>query len=299
MKLTTTARPLHLAGVLLLASMWGLNWPAVKIALNEISPWTLRAIGLTCAGIVLAVAALIRGNRLSVSRREVGPLILAGMLTIAGFNLFLAFAQLMTSTSRAVIVTFTMPVWTVIFARLFLAEPLDRQRMTGICLGLAGLAALSWPLIASGGFSIGLIYALCAGLCWALGSVVTKKWPVDAAPLTVATWQLLTGAVCAIGGMLLFEGIPVYHGLAESTTLALLYHVIVALAIAYLLWFAILPHVPLGIASLGTLLVPAIGVLGATILLDERPTTMDYIGLCLITLAALSILLPTGRRRTE
>ncbi|MGF7160305.1 drug/metabolite transporter (DMT)-like permease [Rhodoligotrophos appendicifer] len=294
MKLSTpSARPLHLAGVLILAVFWGLNWPAVKIVLNEISPWTFRAIALTLAGLALAVTALIRGDRLSVSRREIAPLLLAGLLTIAGFNLFLAYAQLLAPTSRAVIVTFTMPVWAVIFARIFLAEPLSWQRLVGVGLGVAGLAALSSPLVASGGFSIGLLFALCAGISWALGSVVTKKWAVAAAPLTIATWQLLTGAAFAIGGMLLFEGVPVYHPLAESTLLALAYHVVVALILAYVLWFTILPRLPLGLASLGTLLVPAIGVASAMLILGERPTPMDYAGLFLITLAAFSILLPS------
>ncbi len=34
----------------LLGLLWGFNWPAVRIALTEIAPWTLRASGMTFAG---------------------------------------------------------------------------------------------------------------------------------------------------------------------------------------------------------------------------------------------------------
>ena len=30
--------------ILLLGLIWGLNWPAMRIALVEIAPWTFRAI---------------------------------------------------------------------------------------------------------------------------------------------------------------------------------------------------------------------------------------------------------------
>ncbi|HEU4987028.1 MAG TPA: DMT family transporter [Rhizobiaceae bacterium] len=292
---TRPARRLHLAGILLLAVLWGLNWPAVKVALGEIPPWSLRAIGLTGGALTLVAAALLRGQRLTVARREILPLLTAGLLTIAGFNILLAFAQLHASTSRAVIVTFTMPMWTVVFARLLLDEPADRQRLIGIVLGLCGLSALALPLIAAGEFGIGLFYALFGGISWALGNVVIRRWPVTAPALTVAAWQLLTGAACAALGMLLFEGLPDLHDLHAPTLWAMAYHVVLALAVAYLLWFAILPHVPVGVASLGTLLVPAIGVLGAMFILGEQPSSADYVGLALVTLAALSILLPARR----
>jgi hypothetical protein len=38
----------------LLALLWGLNWPAVRIALSGLTPWSLRAIGLGCGAAVLA-----------------------------------------------------------------------------------------------------------------------------------------------------------------------------------------------------------------------------------------------------
>ena len=52
-----------------------------------------------------------------------------GNLVVAGFNLLVAFAQLAGTTSRAAIVTFTMPIWAIALARPVLGERLDRRRV--------------------------------------------------------------------------------------------------------------------------------------------------------------------------
>jgi drug/metabolite transporter (DMT)-like permease len=285
----------YTAAVPLLTLLWGLNWPAVKIALGEIDPWTLRAIGLSSGGMILAGCALVRGDRLSVRRNHWLRLGVAGMLTIAAFNLLLGYAQLHAPTSRAAIVTFTMPVWTVLFARLFLGERLDRSRIIALAVGLAGLLALGWPLVRDGQFSIGLVYALLAGICFALGTVVTKRFPVEAPPITIATWQLLVGAACATVGVIAFEHGAVPSSISTATILAILYHVLFSQALAHILWFSALTRIPAGTAGLATLMVPAVGVYSATILLGEQPTAADYTGLALLVTAAFLALRPSNR----
>jgi drug/metabolite transporter (DMT)-like permease len=116
---------------------------------------------------------------------------------------------------------------------------------------------------------------------------------VAAPPLTIAAWQLLIGAGAAGIGMLLFEGVPRPHPLGNATIVALVYHVLLAQALAYVLWFESIIRIPAGVASLGTLMVPAFGVLGAMLFLGERPTPTDYFGLVFIVAAAATVLLPS------
>jgi len=284
----------YYAIVPLIALLWGLNWPAVKIALGEIRPWTLRASGMTLGGLCLVVVAALRGQSIAVKRSQWLALGAGGFLSIAAFNILLAFAQLSAPTSRAAIITFTMPVWTVLFARILLKESLDGRRRLGLVLGIAGLVALGWPIIRAGDISVGLLYALMAGICWALGTVVSKRFPVDAPPLSVAAWQLLTGAACAAAGMLAFERVEFPYELKPATITAFLYHVLFAQALAYVLWFAALSRLPAGTASLGTLMVPAIGVAGAVLLLGEKPTLFDLAGLVLLMGAAFAAIVSAG-----
>lgn len=296
MRPTAAGRGAALA-VPLLGVLWGLNWPAVRLCLVEIPPWTLRTLGMAAAGLCLLAAAALAGRPLAVPRRQLGRLVTGGLLNLAAFNVLLAFAQLHAATSRAAIVTFTMPVWTALLAWPVLGERPDRRRLSGLALGLSGLAALGLPLWRAEALTIGLLFALLGGMCWAAGTVIAKRWPIDAAALPVAAWQLLIGAAGAGAGMLAFEGLPRPHALMPVTAAALAYHVLLAQALAYLLWFAILPRLAAGAATLGTLLVPAVGVLGATALLGERPSAADLAGLVSVIAAAATILLPARLAR--
>ncbi|HEV7323740.1 MAG TPA: EamA family transporter [Bosea sp. (in: a-proteobacteria)] len=285
---TAPARSLLL--VPLLGLLWGFNWPAVRISLTEIAPWTLRAGGMTFAGLALVVVALARGISLKVPKEHWPRLIVAGILSIAAFNILLAFAQLMAPTSRAAILTFTMPVWATLMAWPALGERFDRPRLIGLGLGIAGLLCLGLPLIRAGQLSPGLALALLASLSWALGTIVTKRWPVAAPTLTIAAWQLLIGGAAAGIGMLIFEGLPVPKALSPPVAAALTFHILGAQALAYFLWFTVIARLPAGIASLGTLMVPAVGALGSVLLLGERPAASDWLGLVLVVAASGAIL---------
>lgn len=281
----------------LLGLLWGFNWPAVRISLTEIAPWTLRAAGMSFAGLVLVAVALARGVPLAVPRGQWLRLVVAGILSIAAFNVLLAFAQLAAPTSRAAILTFTMPIWATLLARLVLGEAFDGRRLVGLAFGIAGLLCLGLPLIAAGQLSFGLMLALLAAVSWALGTIVTKRWPVSAPALAIAAWQLLIGGLVAGIGMLAFEGLPAPKLLSPRVVAALSFHIIGAQALAYFLWFTVVARLPAGIASLGTLMVPAVGVLGSVLLLGERPTSTDWLGLALVVAASGAIMVPRRQRQ--
>lgn len=287
----------------LLALIWGLNWPAVRVILSWWSPWTLRAVGLGLAAMLLFVLAFRRGNGLMIRRSQLPRLIMSSLLTIVGFNLSTAFAQLAGSTSRAAIVTFTMPVWTVLFAWWVLDERPDRRRALALLTGTAGLLLLVWPLIAERVSLLGPLFALLAGISWAAGTVFVKRFPIDAAPLSSTAWQLLIGAVCAATGGLLAAGfmptvpsadMPVFE---PASTFwfwtALLFHVVLASALAYVLWFDVVTRLPAGVAAMGTLMVPIVGVGSAMLIFGERPSPADLLGFASILTAATLALLPS------
>ena len=276
----------------LLALLWGLNWPAVRTVLAEVAPWTLRTTGMGLGALLLMLIALLRRQPLRVARDQWPRLVIAALLSVAGFNLLVAFAQLAGTTSRAAIVTFTMPIWAIALARPVLGERLDRRRQLALALGIAGLALLAAPILHAGTLPLGVAYSLGAGFSWAAGTVFTKRFPVRAEPLPVTAWQLLVGSFVAGVGMLVFEGLPVPKWLSPAATLALGYHVLLATALAYVVWLEVVARLPAGVAALGTLMVPVVGVSSAMLLLGERPSASDWGGFALIIAAASAALLP-------
>lgn len=285
--------------VLSLALLWGLNWPAVRVALGGFGPWGLHALGLSTAALLLMALARARGQSLAVPAGHRGRLLLSGLLNIAGFNLCTTFAQLAGTTTRATIVAYTMPMWAVLFAWLLLGERPDRRRWMALALGTAGLISLALPLLIQGAPGAGVAFSLFAGASWAAGTVVVKRWPVDAQPFAIAAWQLWVGAAVAAGGMLLFEGFPELARIGAVPAAAFVYHAVLAIALGYVIWFDVVAKLPAGTAALGTLMVPVVGVLGAMALLGERPSAGDLTGFVLIVAAAWTALAPKDIKETR
>ena len=282
----------HLLLVPVVSLLWGLNWPAVKTALGELGPWTLRTTAILLAALVLAAVGLGRGQTLRLPKGQFWRVASSGLLAIAAPSILIAYAQISAPTGRVAVVACMMPVFTVLLARIFLGELLDRRRMAALVLGISGLTALAWPLVSMGQLSLGIVLALLSALCWAAGTVVMKRFPANAAPLTLAVWQLAIAAGVLLVGMLVFEGMPTLRPLGTWTLVAFGYHALLGQALVMVLWFEVMARTPAGIAALGTLAVPAIGVASATLLLGERPTIADYVGLILIMAAAATNLLP-------
>ena len=271
------------------ALIWGLNWPAVKIILGAVSPLALRAAGLSLAAALLAAITIVSGRSLAIARADWRTILIASLLSVAGFNICAVFAQLTMPTSRATILTFTMPIWASLFARIALGERLDRLRQLALAFGAAGLAVLAvpfWPVIRDGGWPVGLLFALGAAIFWAAGTVYMKARPVAADPLAITTWQIgIAAAVCTLA-MLAFET-PRFNLAEPRVAAAFAYHVVLPQALAYVLWFDLVRRVPASTAGLGTLLIPIFGVAGAVVLLDDRPTMLDLAGFALILAGVL------------
>lgn len=287
---------------IVLALLWGLNWPAVRIGLDALPPWTLRATGLGFGALVLLAIACARGANLRVAPAMRSRILIAGVLNIAVFNVATAFAQLNTSTSRAAVLTFTMPVWTALFAWLLLGERIDRRKAIALAAGVAGIALLAWPVFAAGGSTWGLIFPLIAALGWAAGTVYLKWRPIDGDRIVATGWQLAVGAGCAALGIVVTGETPRLIRFDALIAGALLFHVLLAIALAYLLWFWMLERTSAATSALTTLMIPVVGVLGAMMLVGDRPGPLDLAGFTAILSSAALILLPaprqTARRRT-
>jgi len=271
------------------ALFWGLNWPIVKILLDGAGPWSMRAAGLSLGFATLAGSAIVSRQSMRVAREHWGALIIAGLLNVACFNLFSVFAQMTMPASRAAIITYTMPLWSVIFARIFLGEPIDRLRLAALGLGAAGIAILGkpfWLQVASGEIPLGLIFVLTSAITWALGTIYVKHAAIPGAPLAITAWQMLVGATVATVGMALFET-PRLELWRPEIAAAFAFHVLLPQAAAYALWFGLIARIPASTAALGTLLVPIFGVGGAMLMIGERPTGLDLAGFAVIMSAIL------------
>jgi drug/metabolite transporter (DMT)-like permease len=284
--------------VVIMGLAWGFNWVAARILLTALPPWTMRALGIGLGDLTLFVAAAVAGVSLSIPRGERSKVLVAGFFNVAVFNVCSAYAQVYGTTSRAIVIAYSMPIWSALLARIILNEKLSASKLVALVLCAAGLAILIAPL-ARAGVPLGALLALICAWSWAAGTVYMKWSKIRATTLAAAAWQLLFGWVMLVAGMLIFEGVPHQWPLPPHILAWIGYNGLIGMGLAYFLWFVVIDRLPTTTASLGTLLVPVVGVIGSAWLAGERPSLYDIIGFSCIFAAAATVLLQPNARHEE
>jgi len=284
--------------VVVIGLVWGFNWVAARIILSVLPPWTMRALGIGLGAATLFIAASVTGVHLRVPRGERLKIVIAGFFNVAIFNACSAYAQVYGTTSRAIVIAYSMPIWAALLARLVLKEQFNAAKLVALGLCVAGLATLIWPA-AQIGLPLGALFALGGAWAWAAGTIYLKWADIRAPTLSVTAWQLLIGWLMLMVGMLWFEGVPHQWPLSHYVLAWIAYNGVIGMGMAYFLWFVVIGRLPAMTASLGSLLVPVVGVLGSAWLVGERPSLTDIIGFALIFSAAACVLLQPGVRHDE
>jgi drug/metabolite transporter (DMT)-like permease len=274
-----------------LGLIWGITWPVMKIALNEIPPLTMRAVAAVLGAVTYYLMCVLTRRSLRVpSLRVWGHILVASLLNIVAFSVFSAFAQMAATTSRVAILAYTMPIWSTLLAWPFLGERPNRVQATALALCAAGLAILIYPLTANG-IPLGIVLALAVGVCWGGGTVYLKWAQIEADQMGVGSWQMTIAAVILVTCMLIFDGRLHFGNAHLDGVLATTWTGVASNGIAYALWFTVVQRLPAVTASLGVLASPVIGVIGSFVILGEVPTAPDMIGFALIFVASACVLL--------
>lgn len=133
--------------LVLLAFVWGLSWPIMTIALAEFSVWTLRVSGFSISALSLFALIRLQGRSAAIPRGVTWLYIVAASLfNVVGFGLFSSFALLTATTSRVVIVNYSMPIWASLMAWLVLGERLSTRAAIGLVLCVSGRTVLVYPV---------------------------------------------------------------------------------------------------------------------------------------------------------
>ena len=137
---------------LLVASIWGISPIFEKLSLIKASPFTVITIRFIFTTICLVIISLVTGkykDLATVDGKTFLWIILAGLLGgIVG--LFLFFVALKQDfTSRIVPIAATFPLFTVLYAFIFLREEISTSRLAGAIFIVFGLVLINWDRIIS------------------------------------------------------------------------------------------------------------------------------------------------------
>ena len=283
------------AGFILLALLslgWGFNWPIMKLVITDIPRLIFRGDCIVLASLGLFAIARFSGQALRVPPGRWPQLIGLAACNIAGWNVFAIYGVSMLPSGRAAILGYTMPVWSALLSIWLLDEALTRRRLLGLALGMGGMGLLIGTEIDKlGSAPVGVILMLIAAIFWAGGLVWYKRDPVPMPITSLTAWQALIGGIpVAIAGHTL-ETVN-WNAVGFWPWFGYWYNVFVALTFCYWAWNKLVQMVPASVSSLGSLIVPVVGVFSGMVILGETPRWQDYTALALVLTAIATVLLP-------
>jgi len=286
-----SSRCLPLAALALLALIWGYTWVPVKIGVAYTSPFMFAALRTFPGGLLLLVlvAALGRPLRPKALRLTV----LLGVLQTSGFMGLTTAALVSGGAGRTAILANTWQFWILLMAWPLLGERLRGAQWLSVLLALGGLILIIEPWKLHGILSS--LLALAGAVSWAASSIVAKvlhrRHEVDLLSLTA--WQTLFGSIpLVLLAVFLERGMPQWSG---AFMLSLAYTVVAATGLGAFLWLYVLQKMPAGIAGLGTMGTPVVGLLASWAQLGERPTAVEIVGMIVI-LVGMGILFTRGTK---
>jgi drug/metabolite transporter (DMT)-like permease len=276
------SRTLGLVLVVALSLLWGINWPALKIGLTEIPPWTFRAfmLGFGGPGLLLIVRAM--GTDIRVPRDQWWPLTYASMTMLTAWMVISSYGIPLVTSGDAAILAYSMPAWSAVFGAIILKERFTLRRLAGLIVGMAGVAVLvsrSWNAI--GDSLLGPMLMVIAAAVWGLGIVIHKsvRWKMPTS--AVAGWQVtLAGAAMTIGAVLFDR--PEFGAVSALAWGSVVFNVLAIAILGYIMWFKIMQMYPASVASVGVLLTPIFGVFLGAWWLNEAIGWRELVSLALI-----------------
>lgn len=257
----------------LMGVIWGIPYLMIKVAVEGVSVPVL-VFARTALGAAVLLPVALGSGRLAELRRLWRPLLAFAALEIMIPWWLLSDAERHLTSSMTGLLIAASPIIAAVAARLAGdAEPLGIRRLTGLAVGLAGVAALAAPELRGG--DLGAVSeVLLTATCYAIGPRIAARRLSEANALSVTAAALAVSALVYLPAAALTwpEAVPSGQVLAALGGLGL-----VCTALAFLVFFALIQEAGPARALVFTYVNPAVAVIAGVLLLDE-PLTASILG---------------------
>ena len=258
------------AALLVLAAVWGASFIFIDVAVPA-----LGAIGMADSRALLAAAVLAAyalATRQALGSGVPLPLVaLVGAVNVAAPFALISAAQLTIPPSLAAIINATAPLFSAVFAALFLADRLTARMAGGLALGLLGVTLVVGlaPVDLNSRTLLAAAASTGAAACYAAGGHLHKRFFSGASPVAAATGQQLAAGLL-LAPLLLAD--PPRETPDTGQIVCVVALAVGASGVGYLIYFRLIAELGATGAMTVTYLVPVFGVLWAALFRGDEIT---------------------------
>jgi drug/metabolite transporter (DMT)-like permease len=268
-------------GLLLFIAMsviWGISYLFIRIAVKELAPVVLVFVRCSIGGLILLPIVLARGELRGLFKRWL-PLVAFAVVEIGVPWYMLASAEQQISSSLAGLLVSAVPLVGVVIATAFgNREHLGMMSISGLLLGLAGVAAIVGFDIRASGW-VALVEMAFVVVCYAAGPVIVSRY-LSELPSMGVTAVALGGCALVYAPFAVFrwpQSVPHVDVIVSVLVLA-----VVCTALAFVLFFALIAEIGPVRATVITYINPAVAAGAGVLVLRENFTVGMAIGFVLV-----------------
>jgi drug/metabolite transporter (DMT)-like permease len=305
----TTGRPadalrrhpllVHLS-LLVTVTIWGMTFVAIKYVSERTGAPGVVMLRAGLSSLCFAVLLFVVGRGVPRMPAIVWKrMALLAFLGVVVNNLALAHSQPYITAALASLIVTSNPVFTTLFSRILLGEPLTRRKVSGMTVAFAGfMIVLLWGgsnAEFSADNALGVLILVCAPLGWAIYTVLSKPL------LTAYEPHVVAGVTTILGGLMLAPYMLWHVDAAADVArlgwtgwLAAFTMSVLAIFVAYTLWYRGLRRLEPSQVAVYMYLTPFFGVVAAGLMLGETITAWLLLGGA--TILAGVMITNSGRR---
>lgn len=180
------------AFVMLLAVLfWSGAFIAGKFTANVIDPVTITFLRFLIAALILAGYRTLRGMTWRFDRLMLAHSLILAIVGMTGYHLLFYKALELTSAIHASLIAATNPFFTYMLSIAFLKSRIRLRRLVYILMALTGVALIitdfSLSSVMESGLNAGDLWMFAAVFCWAVYSILVKRFIVRYDPMYLTT----------------------------------------------------------------------------------------------------------------
>lgn len=279
-------------GLLLMALIWGVNFPLIKASLAELSPYAFNALRFPLAAITVYLVLKARGRICWPEKGDWPRLVLLGVVGNVVYQGFFINGINSTLAGNASILLATTPVWTLTFSTLRGHEKPGGVVWLGILTTLAGMSLV----VLGGSLTVGIQGATLQGdlltagaaVTWSAYTVGSRNMIQKYGSLPVTAWTLWVGAI----GLMCIGFLPLLGTPLRQTSpfawFGVMYAGVLAIGLAYILWYRGVQRIGNSRTAAYSNLTPLVALVVAWIWLGEVPRPLQVAG-ATVVLMGLSL----------
>ncbi len=280
----------------LLTLVWGINWPIMKMGVQDFPALTFRAISSVMGLPVLVLVLVALKVPFAVPRAHWRELFWLAMFNMVLWHGLIILAVAALSSGRAAILGYTMPIFSAILGALVFGNRLSTRAWCGVAAALLGVVLLLWhELTALSGRPLGVLLALTAAALWALGTHNLRRTKMPVPTLTIVFWMTALTTVSMVLVSLLFDQ-GRWKAPSPTNWFSILFNALLIYGFSQAAWFYLARSLPPVASTLSVMLIPIVGVMSGAWWLHEVLHWQDWAAVLLMMVAIASVLLPQRAR---